>query len=40
MRSEGKITRENAFDIIKKFAKEYRKRDDPPGRTGAGKKRG
>ena len=25
MRSEGKITRENAFDIIKKFAKEYRK---------------
>ena len=25
MRSEGKITRENAFDIIKQFAKEYRK---------------
>ncbi|MDO4488178.1 MAG: DUF6036 family nucleotidyltransferase [Eubacteriales bacterium] len=24
-RSEGKITRENAFDIIKKFATEYRK---------------
>lgn len=25
MRSKGKITRENAFDLIKKFAKEYRK---------------
>ena len=25
MRSKGKITRENAFDIIKQFAKEYRK---------------
>lgn len=25
MRSKGKITRENAYDIIKKFAKEYRK---------------
>ena len=25
MRSERKITRENAFDIIKKFAREYRK---------------
>jgi len=25
MRSEGKITRENALEIIRKFAKEYRK---------------
>lgn len=25
MRSEGKITRENAFEIIKQFAREYRK---------------